>query len=247
MERLTLFREPPPAVSVCSTGRGGFMRFRYGIAAIAAVLAAISAAAIGPARAASPGALCGTLAGSTPHVTKVLWIFMENQSYGTGANQIPGNPSAPYIHNTLIGHCGSTSDYHSASHPSYPNYLAATSGSTQGVSSDHLGYFGVPSIFSQVDPSWRSYQEFMPVGCDHIFQTGNSTTHQYYAAKHNPAASYSALPVGAPTAGDCPQYDEPLGTTTSGSLVQDVTAGALPKFSFVTPGFCDGIHLSSAG
>src|ERR1035438_9627123 len=192
MERLTLFREPPPAVSVCSTGRGGFMRFRYGIAAIAAVLAAISAAAIGPARAASPGALCGTLAGSTPHVTKVLWIFMENQSYGTGANQIPGNPSAPYIHNTLIGHCGSTSDYHSASHPSYPNYLAATSGSTQGVSSDHLGYFGVPSIFSQVDPSWRSYQAFNNAVIGHC-----GTPSHYHSASPPSYPNYLAATSGS--------------------------------------------------
>jgi PKD domain/Phosphoesterase family len=228
------------------------MRLRYGMAALAATLVAISGAgisgaAIAPASAAAPVALCGTMAGSTPHVTKVLWIFMENQSYGTGAKQIPGNPSAPYIDNTLIGQCGSTSDYHAATHPSYPNYLAATSGSTQGSTSDHLGFYGGPSIFSQADPSWRSYEEFMPTGCDHVFQTGNTTTHQYYAAKHNPAASYSALPVGAPTAGDCPQYDEPLGTTTSGSLVQDVTGGTLPAFSFVTPGFCDDMHLVPAG
>jgi hypothetical protein len=223
------------------------MRFCYGLAALAATLAAISGAVIAPASAAGPGPLCGTMAGSTPHITKVLWIFMENQSYGTGAKQIPGNPSAPYIDNTLVGQCGSTSDYHAATHPSYPNYLAATSGSTQGTTGDTLGYFSVPSIFSQVDPSWRSYEEFMPVGCDHYFQTGNSTTHQYYVGKHNPAASYSALPVGAPTAGDCPQYDEPLGTTTSGPLVQDVTAGTLPKFSFVTPGLCDDMHLVPAG
>ena len=225
------------------------MRLRLGYITVGLLtaLAAILGMPRLPASAAEPSPLCGSLADTTPHVTKVLWIFMENQSYGAGAKQIPGNPSAPYIDNTLIGQCGSTSDYHAATHPSYPNYLAATSGSTQGWSSDTLGYFNVPSIFSQTDPSWRSYEEFMPVGCDHIWQTGNSTTHQYYVAKHNPAASYSALPVGAPTSGDCPQNDEALGTTTSGPLISDIDAGTLPKFGFVTPGLCDDMHLVPAG
>ena len=57
-----------------------------------------------------------------------MWIFMENTSYGTGKGQIPGNPSARYIDRTLIRHCGSTSDYHAVTHPSFPDYLAATSG-----------------------------------------------------------------------------------------------------------------------
>ena len=198
-----------------------------------------------PGRADSP--ICGTSVGATPHITKVLWIVMENVSYGALSTQIPGSPSASYIDNTLIAQCGSTSHYHAASHPSYPNYLAMTSGSTQGINSDHLGYFPAASIFSQVDPSWRSYQEYMPTGCDHVTLTGDATTHQYYAAKHNPAASYSALPVGAPAAGDCPANDEALGSTTSGPLISDVQAGTLPQFSLVTPGLCNDMHLLPAG
>jgi PKD repeat protein len=200
----------------------------------------------GPAANGAAAPLCGSMAGATPHITKVLWIFMENRSYGTAANEIPGDPSASYIDGSLLSQCGSTSDYHGASHPSYPNYLAATSGSTQGSVSDHLGFFTGPSIFSQVDPSWRSYEEFMPAGCDHIAMTGSATT-GYYVGRHNPADSYSSLPVGAPTAGDCPKLDEPLGTATSGALEQDVAGGTLPEFSFVTPGLCDDMHNFPAG
>jgi phosphatidylinositol-3-phosphatase len=210
-----------------------------------ALLTGMQAAPASPAaNAATP--LCGSMAGATPHITKVLWIFMENRSYGTGASQIPGDKSASYIDGTLLPQCGSTSDYHGVTHPSYPNYLAATSGSTQGATSDHLGFYAVPSIFSQVNPSWRSYEEFMPVGCDHTAMTGSAAT-GYYVGRHNPADSYSSLPVGAPTAGDCPKFDEPLGTTTSGALQQDVANGTLPEFSFVTPGLCDDMHNFSAG
>ena len=128
----------------------------------------------------------------TPHITKVMWIFMENMSYGTGSTEIPGNPRAPYIDNTLTAQCGSTSNYDGITHPSYPNYLAATSGSTQGSTSDTLGSFNVPNIFGQVDPSWRSYEEFIPANCSQSVQTGSLGT-GYYVARHNPAASYSIV------------------------------------------------------
>jgi hypothetical protein len=200
------------------------------------------------ARGGSAPHLCGFMAGQRPHITKVLWIFMENQSYGHGAGQIPGKKRLdPYIHDTLVGQCGSTSDYHAVTHPSYPNYLAATSGSTQGVVVGGLHYFGAKNIFGQVDPSWRSYQEFMPVPCDHVAQTGTPARHDYYVGRHNPAASYSKLPVGAPKAGDCRKYDERLGGVSSGPLVRDVRHGTLPKFGFITPGLCDDMHKLPPG
>jgi hypothetical protein len=225
---------------------------------LAAAIAASSACAAATAPASGPtggsahtatrsARLCGSLAGRSPHVTKVLWIFMENRSYGPGASEIPGSRSDPYIRRTLIGHCGSTSDYHAVTHPSYPNYLAATSGSTHGYALDSLRYFRVPNIFGQVNPAWRSYEEFMPAGCDHAAQTGSAATRHFYVGRHNPAASYSSLPVGAPDRGDCRKYDEPLGTTASGPLVGDVRAGRLPRFGFITPGLCDDMHALPVG
>lgn len=144
-------------------------RTRAGTAAVGIALClGMLAAPASTAANAAAAPLCGSMAGAAPQITKVLWIFMENRSYGTGASQIPGDKSASYIDGTLLPQCGSTSDYHGVSHPSYPNYLAATSGSTQGATSDHLGFYSTASIFSQVDPSWRSYEEFMPAACDHI-------------------------------------------------------------------------------
>jgi phosphatidylinositol-3-phosphatase len=222
-----------------------------GAVLLAATLPAVTAASAGAAAAATAGrggktaALCGSRAGQRPRVGKVLWIFMENRSYGTARAEIPGSPLAPYVDHQLIGHCGSTSDYHAITHPSYPNYLAATSGSTQAAGADGLRFFRAQSIFSQVDPSWRSYEEYMPARCDHVAQTGSPVSNHYYVGRHNPAASYSALPVGAPRAGDCRKYDEALGTTRSGALVHDVRTGKLPRFSFVTPGLCDDMHLAT--
>jgi hypothetical protein len=192
-------------------------------------------AAVGAAR------LCGTRAGRRPRIRKVMWIFMENTSYGTRKGQIPGNPSARYIDHTLIRHCGSTSDFHAVTHPSFPNYLAATSGGLHGDGG--LRNYQVRSIFSQVDPSWRSYQEFMPKRCDRRPQVGDSATGHVYVNRHNPAVFYSAEPVR----GDCKKFDRSLGTTTSGALLRALRAGHLPEFSFITPGLCDDMHKLPPG
>src|SRR6185312_14772441 len=69
---------------------------------------------------------CGT-ATAPPRYQHVIWIWMENRSYG----DIIGNTSqAPYI-NSLAARCGLATDYHNTTHPSLPNYLAATSGLAQ--------------------------------------------------------------------------------------------------------------------
>jgi phosphatidylinositol-3-phosphatase len=227
----------------------------FGIAPAGPAALAADRMVAGPTAAGSPAAgsratgattasavpLCGSMAGTRPHITKVMWIFMENRSYGNGPGQIPGDPSAKYIDGTLIKHCGSTSDYHGITHSSFPNYLAATSGGLHGDGSQHS--YSVRSIFSQVDPSWRSYEEFMPVPCDHVPQIGNPATGQYYVNRHNPAAFYSSQPVS----GDCTRFDRRLGHANTGALARAVSAGKLPRFSFVTPGLCDDMHLLPPG
>ncbi len=219
------------------TARAGTLLAGRGVAGPAA---SRPAAASGPA-AASAKRLCGTRAGRKPHIKKVMWIFMENTSYGTRKGQIPGNPSAKYIDRTLIRHCGSTSDYHAVTHPSFPNYLAATSGGLHGDGG--LRNYKVRSIFSQVDPSWRSYQEFMPKRCDRSPQVGDPATGHFYVNRHNPAVFYSSEPVR----GDCKKFDRSLGSTTSGAMLRAVKAGRLPRFSFVTPGLCNDMHKLPPG
>ena len=191
--------------------------------------------------AASTTRLCGSRAGRKPHIKKVMWIFMENRSYGQHAGQIPGDPAATYIRRKLIRHCGSTSSYHAVTHPSFPNYLAATSGGLHGDGTQHP--YRVRSIFSQVDPSWRSYQEFMPHRCDHSPQVGNPATGHFYVNRHNPASFYSSQPV----AGDCRRFDRSLGNTASGALARAVRAGQLPRFSLITPGLCNDMHKLPPG
>jgi hypothetical protein len=61
----------------------------------------------------------------------VFTIMMEN----TGFNTLIGNSNAPFI-SAAASNYGLATNYFGVTHPSQPNYIAATSGSTNGVSDD---------------------------------------------------------------------------------------------------------------
>jgi hypothetical protein len=161
---------------------------------------------------------CGTVASPPSGYDHVVWVVMENHSY----SQVIGSSSAPYT-NQLAGQCGSASNFTAESHPSLPNYIAMTSGSTQGITDDNgpsSHPLNVPSIFSQAGTGgWRSLEESMPSNCD-------LSDSAEYAVRHNPAVYYTNIRT------DCATRDVPLGSTP------DLSA----RFTFVTPNLCDDTH-----
>ncbi len=97
------------------------------VAAMVAVIGTATGAAVSSPAAAAASGPCGTAA-APPAYRHVIWIWMENHSY----SDIIGNTAqAPYI-NSLASSCGVATDYHNTTHPSLPNYLAATSGLSHG-------------------------------------------------------------------------------------------------------------------
>jgi phosphatidylinositol-3-phosphatase len=160
------------------------------------------------------------------HYAHVVWIWMENKPFGS----VIGSSSAPY-ENALAAQCGLATNYRGITHPSLPNYLAATGGSVFGVSDDAgpaAHPISAPSIFSQIDQaglSWRAYEESMPANCD-------TSATSPYAVKHNPPAYFVGLRAS------CMQHDIPL----AGNLQHDIAAGTLPSFSFITPNLCNDMH-----
>jgi hypothetical protein len=159
---------------------------------------------------------CGTRVGQQPSTyAHVVWIVFENKSYG----EIVGNSSAPYL-NGLAHACGLATNYKAVAHPSLPNYIALTSGATQGITDDNAPSshpLSVASIFLQSGSGWRSYQESMPSSCD-LTNSGE------YAVKHNPAAYYTNIRTA------CQSQDVPLGSAISA------------RFTFVTPNLCHDMH-----
>jgi len=141
---------------------------------------------------------------------------MENKPY----SEIIGSSAAQYV-NQLAQACGLATNYFGINHPSLPNYIAATSGSTQGIADDNppashplLG----ASIFGQV--SSASYQESMPTNCALV-------DNYPYAVKHNPEAYYVSIQT------QCQTNDVPLSAFNPDSLAQ---------FNFITPNLCNDMH-----
>jgi phosphatidylinositol-3-phosphatase len=158
----------------------------------------------------------------------VVWIWFENKA------PVVGSSAAPTF-TSLASHCGLATDYHAITHPSLPNYLAATGGSTFGITDDNPPSshpLGAASIFSQVGAAgrtWRSYEESMPSAC----ALSDSGT---YAVRHNPAAYFTGIRT------DCAARDVPMGSTSSGAFQSDLVNDRLPAFAFVTPNACNDMH-----
>ena len=176
--------------------------------------------------------LCGFLpSGST---SKVMVIWMENRNYA----DVVGNSAAPYLNNTVLPQCGLPTNYNDLGHPSLPNYMSATSGLafnfspwTNDCSPGGSCLSSADNIYHQQEANgktWRGYAESMTSNC----QATNSGT---YAVRHNPPPYYTDL-------ANCASWDIPAGTTTSGNLLTDVTAGTLPRYSTVTPNNCNNGH-----
>src|SRR5690349_6242841 len=78
------------------------------------------------------GASTAQSTAQVPAFDHVFVVVMEN----TSASSIVGNTSqAPYI-NSLASQYGYSSSYFGVTHPSLPNYLALTGGSTYGYTTD---------------------------------------------------------------------------------------------------------------
>ena len=168
-----------------------------------------SPSAVSPGVATSPSA-------DRPHV---FVIVLENRSI----DEVLG---MSYVAQLASKYALAT-NYHGVSHPSLPNYLALTSGSTWGVADD--GYHDLPAgglgaELSAAGVNWRAYMEGMNNGC---FRSGYP-----YALKHDPFAYYG---------GTCPAQVVPFSRFSSDM------AGDVPNFVWITPDLChDGHDCSNA-
>ena len=149
------------------------------------------------------------------HYTHVAWIVLEN--VGTG---VLGSRQAP-VFNALAARCGLASDDHGVTHPSLPNYLALTAGTTAGVvdGEPSAHQLTAANIFAQLHGRWRALEESMPRPCDRV-------TSGLYAARHNPAVYYTSLRAA------CLRNDV--------TLTWPLSLNA--PFTFITPNVCNDMH-----
>jgi hypothetical protein len=169
---------------------------------------------------------------AAPSFSHVFVIVMENHEY----NSVIGSPAAPYT-NGLVSSYGLATNYYAASHPSLPNYLALTAGSTFGVASDCTTCFvSATNIADQVEASgrsWKAYMEDMPVPCYMGPSSGN------YAMKHNPFMYYNDIRNNPAR---CAAHVAPF-TQFWG----DMSSGRVPDFVWITPNMCNDTHDCPVG
>ena len=151
----------------------------------------------------------------TPSARHVFLIVMENQSF---AGALTGRLVA-----SLAAQYGEADDYHAVTHPSVPNYLALTSGSTWGVTDD--SYHSLPrqdlgTQLTSAGVTWRAYMEGLT-------DAGCLRSPLPYDPGHNPFAFYG---------GGCPANVVPY-TSFAGDL-----AGSTPRFVWITPDRCHDTH-----
>lgn len=190
------------------------------LAAVFAVMSASCGAANGgggasvAARAHDP--MCN-FAAQPPAVYKhVIWIWFEN----TDEQDVVSQSNAETFTSNVIDRCALATNYHNITHPSLPNYIAATSGAVQGdAATTDCDPAACPqsqqSIFDQVHAAgaqWRQYIQTPQPPC------GRGT-----------AAFYPSL------ASQCATSAVALGDPSTGALHTDLAAGTLPAYAFVLP------------
>lgn len=192
---------------------------------LAAAVAAVSVLAAAP-------------AAGTPRrggYSKVLLIAEENRTYA----QVIGSPEAPYLTGLARSYGSATrmvANYPVAC-PSLAAYILMTSGSTAGICDDRGPKhhpLGGANIFAQLDAArlpWRNYAENLPAPC-----ARKNSADGLFLVRHTPVPYYNS------ESKTCAAGQVDLGTPTRGALHDDVRAGRLPSYAFVTPNTCHDMH-----
>jgi hypothetical protein len=170
------------------------------------------------------------------NVKTVFVIVMENHNW----TDIKGNPSARYL-NQLAAQGAHAENYVNVpgNHPSEPNYLWMTAGTSFGVKTDdnpstnhQSTHAHLAALLDAAHISWKSYQE------DITGTTCPLTSHGLYAPKHDPFVYYDDETGNRDVHNaSCIAHNRPY-TELAGDLSNDSVA----RFNFITPNLCDDMH-----
>ena len=160
-------------------------------------------------------------------VSRIVVVVLENREF----NEIIGHPSAPYI-NALARQSAVAANYHAVSHPSLPNYLALTGGSTFGYDGSDCMTCSVShrNLIDQLEAakiSWRAYMEDLPTTCSYQTSSGG------YVRRHDPFMYYRNV------AGSLSRCRNVVSTTR---LYRDLAGHSLPSFVWLSPSLCHDMH-----
>jgi len=160
-------------------------------------------------------------ASTTAPFKKVVLVIFENENIDKPLSQ-------PFF-KQLADEGALLTNYHAIAHPSQPNYIALTSGDTQGVIDDlthdldvqHLG-----NLLEKKGKTWKLYAENYPGNCFLGAADGR------YVRKHTPFISYTNVS----------KTNECANIVEASQFAVDVNKKDLPDFSFYTPNMDNDTH-----
>jgi Phosphoesterase family. len=163
----------------------------------------------------------------------VFVIMMENTGYAS----LIGNPNAPWI-NAAAGKYGLATNYFGVTHPSQPNYIAATAG-IQGLDSDNDETLAVPNVVDQLESHGKTWKAYMQSYSLCTSQLDHMCGDQLYERKHNPFVSFLDVQTSPARMANIVDLSQ---------LNSDLAAGTVPDYVWISPDQCNDMHgRSTAG
>jgi hypothetical protein len=158
-------------------------------------------------------------------ISHVMIVVLENTDDSEAVRQ-------PFLAK-LISEGALLRNYQGVAHPSQPNYIALTAGSTRGVTDDKPVTLNVPHIGDLLEAkglTWKTYAQSYPGGC--ALQDAG-----LYARRHVPFLNYANIQQNAQR---CTDH-----IVDASELWADVAAGTLPNYSFYVPNDANNGHDTS--
>jgi hypothetical protein len=154
-------------------------------------------------------------ASNVPAFDHVFLVYMENENYGVNeapansGDYIVGNPAAPYINNTLAPMGSLLTDAFATTHPSDPNYIALSGGSTFNLNANPaIASVNQPNLGDTVEAAgktWKGYSESMGTNCNKTNK--NTKAGGYYLFDDEPFMLYADV---ANNASRCAAHNQPI-------------------------------------
>jgi hypothetical protein len=158
----------------------------------------------------------------------VFVIMMEN----TGYDALIGNTNAPFV-NQAASRYGLATSYFGVTHPSQPNYIAATSGSTNGVADDNDTTIDVPNIVDQLDSKHKTWKAYMQSYSLCVTPLDHACGNQLYERKHNPFISYLDVQSKPARVANIVDFSQ---------LSTDLASGHVADYVWISPDQCHDMH-----
>ncbi|OQO08545.1 hypothetical protein B0A48_06415 [Cryoendolithus antarcticus] len=164
---------------------------------------------------------------------RFVTIWLENTDYSKAS----ADPNLLWLASQGI----TLTNYFGVTHPSEPNYVAAVGGDNFGMDNDNFNQIdaNVSTIVDVLEDrgiSWSTYQEDMPYsGFEGMGYVNQNTKSNDYVRKHHPTILYNANTT--------PQRLSQQKNLTM--FYQDLAAGKLPQWMFITPNMTSDGHDTS--